>query len=192
MFFDTQVQELKYKALKEVATLAWQDNLAKGLPAAAARIVPGPQPTMRCCIYKERAIMDERMQAGHGRRREQPQCHRGHQHRLRRVPGGRHPCEQTPAGAASPTGAMNACPKDAITIVEPSGPHRPRPSASSAAGASACAPTAPSSNQTRPCENACKVGAITHGRRQNGLHRQRQVHLLRRLRLPVPLRRHCG
>ena len=38
MFFDTQVQELKYKALKEVATLAWQDNLAKGLLGAAAQL----------------------------------------------------------------------------------------------------------------------------------------------------------
>ena len=66
MFFDTQVQELKYKALKEVATLAWQDNLAKGLLAAAARIVPGPQPTMRCCIYKERAIMEERLRLAMG------------------------------------------------------------------------------------------------------------------------------
>lgn len=66
MVFDTQVQELKYKALKESARLAWQDELPKGLLGAAARIVPGPQPTMRCCIYKERAIMEERLRMAMG------------------------------------------------------------------------------------------------------------------------------
>ena len=52
MVFDTQVQELKYQALKEVAALAWEDNLARGLLGSAARLVPGPQPTMRAAIRK--------------------------------------------------------------------------------------------------------------------------------------------
>ena len=47
MVFDTQVQELKYKALKEAARLAWQDQLPKGLLGASARLVPGPQPTIK-------------------------------------------------------------------------------------------------------------------------------------------------
>ena len=54
--FDTSVQELKYKVLKDVATLAFEDRLETGLLTSPERIVPGPQPTMRCCIYKERAI----------------------------------------------------------------------------------------------------------------------------------------
>ena len=50
--FDTSVQELKYKVLKDVATLAFEDRLETGLLTSPERIVPGPQPTMRCCIYK--------------------------------------------------------------------------------------------------------------------------------------------
>ena len=52
MMFDTSVQELKYKVLREVARLAFEDRLEEGLLGIAETIVPGPLPTMRCCIYK--------------------------------------------------------------------------------------------------------------------------------------------
>ena len=52
--FDTKVQHLKYKVLREVARQAWNDTLTQNLPDVPKMIVPGKEPTMRCCVYKER------------------------------------------------------------------------------------------------------------------------------------------
>lgn len=64
--FDTSVQELKYKVLKEVAKLAFDDNLAAGVLDIPEKIIKGPNATMRCCIYKERAIVGERVKIAMG------------------------------------------------------------------------------------------------------------------------------
>ena len=55
--FDTKVQHLKYKVLREVARHAWQGTLIDGALAIPREIMPGKTPTMRCCVYKERAIL---------------------------------------------------------------------------------------------------------------------------------------
>lgn len=64
--FDTSVQELKYKVLKEVAKLAFEDKLAEGILDIPEKIIKGPNATMRCCIYKERAIVGERVKIAMG------------------------------------------------------------------------------------------------------------------------------
>ncbi|MBO4865810.1 MAG: ferredoxin, partial [Ruminococcus sp.] len=55
--FDTKVQYLKYKVLREVAREAWDDTLLEDLLDIPKKIVSGKTPTMRCCVYKERAII---------------------------------------------------------------------------------------------------------------------------------------
>ena len=64
--FDTNVQELKYKVLKEVARASFNGDLLEKYNEIPKIIVPGPKPTMRCCIYKERAIVLERMKLATG------------------------------------------------------------------------------------------------------------------------------
>lgn len=64
--FDTRVQELKYKVLKEIARGLFDGDLLEQLPSIPERIVPGPKPKMRCCIYKERAIVNERVKLALG------------------------------------------------------------------------------------------------------------------------------
>ena len=59
--FDTRVQELRYRILKEVAIAYKNNQLKEKLLEIPKIIVPGPKPSMRCCIYKERAIVEERM-----------------------------------------------------------------------------------------------------------------------------------
>ena len=59
--FDTKVQYIKYKAIKEMARLAWEDKLMDNILDVPKIIVPGKVPTMRCCVYKERAILGERV-----------------------------------------------------------------------------------------------------------------------------------
>ena len=57
--FDTKVQHLKYKVLREVARLSWEGTLLENILGIPKMIVPGKTPTMRCCVYKERAILGE-------------------------------------------------------------------------------------------------------------------------------------
>jgi [FeFe] hydrogenase (group B1/B3) len=64
--FDTNVQELKYKVIKEIVALYASGKLKEGLLDIPRRIVPGPKATMRCCIYKERAIIEERIKLAMG------------------------------------------------------------------------------------------------------------------------------
>ena len=64
--FDTNVQELKYKVLKAIAKGCFDDTLMDDYFKIPEQIVPGPKPTMRCCIYKERAIVLERMRLALG------------------------------------------------------------------------------------------------------------------------------
>ena len=64
--FDTKVQHLKYKVLREVARLAWKDELLENILEIPKIIVPGNTPTMRCCVYKERAILTDRVKIAMG------------------------------------------------------------------------------------------------------------------------------
>ena len=70
--FDTKVQYLKYKVLREVARHAWDDTLLDNLLEIPKTIVPGNTPTMRCCVYKERAIISERIKLALGGNKNNP------------------------------------------------------------------------------------------------------------------------
>ncbi|NLW12042.1 MAG: ferredoxin, partial [Clostridiaceae bacterium] len=64
--FDTQVQHLKYKVLREVARHAFAGDLLSAVSEIPKTIVPGKNPSMRCCVYKERAILTERVRLAMG------------------------------------------------------------------------------------------------------------------------------
>ena len=70
--FDTKVQDLKYRVLREVARQAWDDRLAETAIDIPKKIVPGKTPTMRCCVYKERAILAERVKIAMGGDKSNP------------------------------------------------------------------------------------------------------------------------
>ena len=46
--FDTKVQHLKYKVLREVAREAWKGTLLENILEIPKMIVPGKVPSMRC------------------------------------------------------------------------------------------------------------------------------------------------
>ena len=64
--FETKIQELKYNVLREVAKLAYEGNMASGVLDIPEKIIPGPEPQFRCCIYKERAIIGDRIKLAMG------------------------------------------------------------------------------------------------------------------------------
>ncbi len=59
--FDTKVQELKYNVLRVVSKEYFEGTINDNYYAIPKMISPGPEATMRCCVYKERAILLERM-----------------------------------------------------------------------------------------------------------------------------------
>ena len=70
--FDTKVQHLKYKVLREIARNAFEGTLTENFANIPKVIVPKGEATMRCCIYKERAIVIERMKVAMGGDKENP------------------------------------------------------------------------------------------------------------------------
>ena len=70
--FDTKVQHLKYKVLRTVAKHAWASDFYETFLDIPKEIISGKTPTMRCCVYKERAILAERVKLAAGGDRNNP------------------------------------------------------------------------------------------------------------------------
>ena len=60
--FDNKVQETKYKVLREVAYQTWKGNDAFAeFNEIASEVIPKDEPPQTCCIYKDRAVVAERI-----------------------------------------------------------------------------------------------------------------------------------
>lgn len=158
--FDTKVQHLKYKVLREVARQAW----AGTLPAAAfdipKTIVPGKIPTMRCCVYKERAILAERVKIAMGGSPDDPYV----------IEVIDIACDECPAAGYEVTDSCRGCLAHRCEDVCKRGAlwydnnHVAHIDKSKCVECGACAKVCPYSaiiNRKRPCQNACKVKAIS-------------------------------
>ena len=159
--FDTDVQELKYKVLKEVATLALADAMTpENTLGIAEKIIPDDaKPTMRCCIYKERAIINQRVKLALGGNPRNPNV-------VEVLPIA---CDECPVDGISVTQAfrgciahhcMNACPKNAITIVNRHATIDKSKCIECGRCAAACSYGAILKLE-RPCIKACKMKAIS-------------------------------
>lgn len=159
--FDTSVQELKYKVLKAVAKGLFNDTLLEEYNEIPAQISPGPKSTMRCCIYKERAIVLERMKLALG----------GNKNINNMVEVIRIACDECPLGGYEVTNrcrgciahrCQKACHKDAIRFDEDNRTAVIDKTKCINCGmcAKACQYNA-IQNYLRPCVQACKVKAIS-------------------------------
>ena len=159
--FDTDVQELKYKVLKEVATLALADAMTpENTLGIAETIIPDDaKPTMRCCIYKERAIINQRVKLALGGNPRNPNV-------VEVLPIA---CDECPVDGITVTQAcrgciahhcMNACPKNAITIVNRHATIDKSKCIECGRCAAACSYGAILKLE-RPCIKACKMKAIS-------------------------------
>lgn len=158
--FDTKVQYLKYKVLREVARHAWDDTLLENITEIPKEIAPGPEPTMRCCIYKERAILNERIKFAMSNDKD-----RHHVVEVIEIA-----CDECPVGGYEVTNACrgclahrcgDACKKDAITYDSNHVAHIDK---SKCVECGACAKVCPYTaivSRKRPCQNACKIKAIS-------------------------------
>ena len=158
--FDTKVQYLKYRVLREVARFAWQDKLYDKLLDIPAMIVPGKTPTMRCCVYKERAILNERVKLAMGGDPTNPNV----------IEVIDIACDDCPSGGYEVTSACRgclahrceaACKKGAITFDHNQKAHIDKTKCVECGMCSKVCPYSAIINLKRPCENSCKVKAIS-------------------------------
>ncbi|MBQ0167292.1 MAG: 4Fe-4S dicluster domain-containing protein [Treponema sp.] len=160
--FDTKVQYLKYKVLREVAKQAWDDTLQENLIDIPKIIVPGKKPTMRCCVYKERAILAERVKIAMGGNKKNPNV----------IEVIDIACDECPMGGYEVTNACrgclahrceDACRFGAITFDENHVAHIDKSKCKECGSCSKVCPYSAIHNYRRPCETACKIKAISMG-----------------------------
>ena len=64
---DTGIVGLKHGIIEKVCRLAWEDQLdSEHLEKLVYEFLPGPKPTYRCCVYKEREIVRQRIRLACG------------------------------------------------------------------------------------------------------------------------------
>ena len=158
--FDTKVQHLKYKVLRAVAKHAWDGDFMTAAWDIPKEIIPGKVPTMRCCVYKERAILGERVKLAAGGDRNNPNI----------IEALDIACDDCPTSGYTITDncrgciahrCEDVCPRGAISHDEH---HHAHIDKSKCVNCGRCAEACPYSaimNLRRPCQNACKIGAIT-------------------------------
>ncbi len=158
--FDTKVQHLKYKVLREVAHQAWNDTLLENLLEIPKTIVPGKTSTMRCCVYKERAILAERVKIAMGGDKENPNV----------IEVIDIACDECPAAGYEVTDSCrgclahrceDVCKRGAISFDHNHVAHIDK---SKCVECGQCAKVCPFSaivNRKRPCQMSCKVKAIS-------------------------------
>ena len=157
--FDTKVQHLKYKVLREVARLAWNDTLLQNILDIPKTIVHGDTPTMRCCIYKERAILSERVKIAMGGRDDNKNI----------IEVIEIACDECPMGGYEVTNACRGCLAHrcedvcrfgAIKFDHNHVAHIDKTKCKECGACSKVCPYTAIINRKRPCENACKIKAI--------------------------------
>ena len=157
--FDTKVQYVKYKVLREVAKQAWNDTLLENVLDIPKMIAPEKESSTSCCVYKERAILGERVKLAMGGDVDNPNI-------IQVIDIA---CDECPAAGYEVTSSCrgclahhceNACKRGAIWYDHN---HEAHIDKSKCVECGMCAKVCPYSaivNRKRPCQNACKVKAI--------------------------------
>jgi len=157
--FDTKVQYIKYRVLKEVASLAWQDKLLENILNIPSTIVPGKIPTMRCCVYKERAILAQRVKIAMGGDKNNSNIIEIIDIACDECPDAGFVVTETCRGCLAHR-CEDVCKVGAITF---DANHVAHIDKSKCVECGMCAKVCPYSaiiNRVRPCQAACKVKAI--------------------------------
>ncbi|MBQ7346847.1 MAG: 4Fe-4S dicluster domain-containing protein [Clostridia bacterium] len=158
--FDTKVQHLKYKVLREVARQAWNDTLLENVLEIPKTIVPGKTSTMRCCVYKERAILAERVKIAMGGDKENPNV----------IEVIDIACDECPAAGYEVTDSCrgclahrceDVCKRGAISFDHNHVAHIDKTKCVECGQCANVCPYSAIVNRKRPCQVACKVKAIS-------------------------------
>lgn len=168
MYADENVIKIKHEVLYEVAKLAFSGELQEKKELIPHELIKGPNPQFRCCIYKEREIIRQRVLLAEGRT-----LYGNDEDNVLQVI--RSACEDCPISSYTVTencqncigkACINACKFGAI---EP-GRHRSHIDPQKCKECGKCADACPYNaiaHLVRPCKNSCPVDAITYD--ENGI-----------------------
>ena len=157
--FDTLVQQLKYRVLKEVAKDYWDGTLNEKINDIPKVIAPGPKASMRCCVYKERAIAADRVKLALGGDKNNPNL-------LEVIEAA---CDECPFGGITVTSdcrgclahrCAQACRLNCITFGDDLRAHINKDKCVNCGLCMKACQFGAIINRRRPCEASCKIGAI--------------------------------
>ena len=158
--FDTKVQEIKYMVLMELAWQTWRENDAfMVFNEIADEIVKKDAPPMSCCIYKDRAIVAERIRIALGGNKNDPNIIQVIDIACDECPEAGHVVTDLCRGCVAHR-CSDACTLGAITFDDEQMAHIDKAKCVECGKCAEVCPYSAITNFKRPCERACKVDAI--------------------------------
>ena len=163
MYADENVIRIKHDVLYEVAKLAFEGKLEEKREEIPYDLIPGPTPKFRCCIYKEREIIRQRILLAEGKT-----LHGNAEQNILQVIHSA--CEDCPISSYTVTencqncigkACINACKFGAIEAGRLRSHIDPQKCKECGKCAQAC-PYNAIAHLVRPCKNSCPVDAITY------------------------------
>lgn len=160
---DNDIGTIKHEVLFEVAKLAFQGELEEKQEALPYEMIPGPHANFRCCIYKEREIIRQRIRLAQGM---SPYTNKETKSIVQVIPSA---CEECPITRFTVTDncqkcmgkyCQNSCNFGAITMLRDRAHIDPTKCKECSKCAQAC-PYNAIADLMRPCKRSCPVDAIT-------------------------------
>lgn len=163
MTADENLLKIKNAIYLEVAKLAFSNELDEKRDNIALQLIPGPTPQFRCCVYREREIIRQRVRLAEGKA---PGIE-DNGNIIQVIPSA---CEDCPISSYTVTencqnclgkACINACKFDAIHP----GRYRSHIDASKCKECGKCAQACPYNaiaHLKRPCQFSCPVNAISY------------------------------
>ncbi|MCQ2555023.1 MAG: monomeric [FeFe] hydrogenase [Clostridia bacterium] len=159
--FESNVDVIKYKVLREVARHAWDgEDPFRHFNEIADVVAPMNEPPQRCCIYKDRAVVAERIRLSLGE-------YRGSKDTIQVV---QIACDDCPKSGRTITdmcrgclahNCREACPVDAIALDAKGRAHIDKTKCIECGRCQEACKYGAVANFTRPCERRCPVDAIS-------------------------------
>jgi len=160
---DATILRIKHEVLYEVAKLAWEGKLDEEKDDIPYKMIPGPQAQFRCCIYKEREIIKQRVRLAEGK------CPSGKDD-INIIQVINAACEECPLASYIVTNncrkcmgkaCQNSCHFGAISMERDHAYIDPAKCKECGKCAQAC-PYNAIAHLERPCKKVCPVDAITY------------------------------
>ena len=161
---DKMFISFNHKVIESVARLAWEDKLDEDhIDALKYELIPGPKPQYRCCIYKEREVVSQRIRLARGKNTTANPDSRNVVQVMQAA------CDQCPISSYTVTdncrlclgkACYSSCKFGAVSIGEKRSNIDPNKCRECGQCAAAC-PYGVIVHLVRPCKKVCPVGAIS-------------------------------